>query len=71
MFSTDFDILRTSLESAGFTVLDSYENFVPAHSGLRIDADQAKLRPFVLASESVTEKIARSIAMHQTDGVGA
>jgi len=61
IFSTDFSILRVALESAGFTVLDNYKNSVPPHSGLRINADSAKLRPFLLASEKTTEKVTGKI----------
>lgn len=61
IFSTNFSILRGALESAGFTILDSYKNSVPPHSGLRINADTAKLRPFLLASEKTTEKVTGKI----------
>ena len=62
IFTTSFDILRGALEGAGFTVLDSYKNSVPPHSGLRINADSAKLRPFLLASEKTTDKVAEKVA---------
>lgn len=56
IFSTDFGTLRVALEAAGFTVLDNFKNSVPPHSGIRIDTDTAKMRPFLLASEKTTEE---------------
>jgi len=61
VFSTDFNALKKAIEAVGFTILDSCKSFVPPHSGLRLNADNGKMKPFVLASEEKTDKVSEIV----------
>ena len=70
LFSTSIDVLQAALVSKGFTLLEDHKEHVPAHSGLRINADTMKLRPFVLASEEVTNTEVKNIVVRNTGAAG-
>jgi hypothetical protein len=61
LFATRFEVLAEALRANGFIAIDNYKNELPPHSGLRINADTLKLRPFVLASEEVVKTEASKI----------
>lgn len=70
LFASNLNTLQAALVANKFTLLDDHKDYVPAHSGLRIDANTMKLRPFVLASEDITKKIARKAVESQACGFG-
>lgn len=61
LFATDFEVLAAALRANNFTAIDNYKSVVPPHSGLRINADTLKMRPFVLASQEVVQAEAKKI----------
>jgi len=69
VFSTDFDAIQAALKANNFVIVDAHKDSVPPHSGLRINTETLKLRPFVLASEEVTNTEVKNIIVRQTGGV--